>query len=715
MRPHDIMSKAWCAHLITSFSLNPHFVALASLVLFVTVIAMLSRFDLPFTRSSRVQVFSSVCKLIRETKDQLSMSVIHRNASGSAPPVLSPVPHLLHSNVPPSDEEVTLISGAMTTVQRRLSALGEEVHLSPKSSLDTPQFEKRRSVLLHFQSAHTAVLSPLRRLPPEILELIFRETVDEQFPTITQSSDAQLPAVSQVSRLWRNIALSTPALWNNITADLSKKYSSSRSFMQLLHLRLLRSNKSHLNIFLTVLIPSHAAHPALNILLDRSDRWKTANMHISPSVFAKFRRIEGHLSALRSLELTIHRYGRSHQPIFTIFEDAPMLREVYLRGERHSIHFEFPWGQLVHYEDDHGEKGISGAVFKSLTAAKDLKLNWRSSEPLTDDLTLNNLESLNVQFTSFSYRGFFEHLTLPNIKDIKVLKHPSDPTPRLVRMIEGSSSPCLLHTLTLRTDFRRPDSLTALLRLTPALEDLDIHIPSARDISHLVVKSYRTPLVPKLRKLHFVASTVKDVEEILRNLASSRCKTYSMVVTNNSGPKAYNRKVLKVCKLDSFSIEFPDDSTRLEERELLEIRAQYSTPDVSDELDRLKRWKEALLELSYTNARTTRLSIRGSPNSGRLEKLDEVLSSVAKYHVRDIRRLHLSSLHIELHRFAHRAGPMLGDRKYCFRRRAREVLDGWAGMLLEDTWDRRWALKDQASLVYTPADNGASKFYRFLI
>ncbi|KAJ7700843.1 hypothetical protein B0H17DRAFT_905222, partial [Mycena rosella] len=68
--------------------------------------------------------------------------------------------------------------------------------------------QTRRRNLKWYQDCCRGVLSPMRKLPPEVLQTIF---------VCARGSEPDvIPAVGQVCRHWRNVAVGTPKLWSNI-------------------------------------------------------------------------------------------------------------------------------------------------------------------------------------------------------------------------------------------------------------------------------------------------------------------------------------------------------------------------------------------------------------------------------------------------------------------------------------------------------------------
>ncbi|KIM46632.1 hypothetical protein M413DRAFT_64128, partial [Hebeloma cylindrosporum] len=69
--------------------------------------------------------------------------------------------------------------------------------------------------------------SPIRRLPPEILNSIFQWCYD---PDIWEKQAASAPLLlCCVCKTWREVAISNPLLWNSHSIDLGRFHDRSNS------------------------------------------------------------------------------------------------------------------------------------------------------------------------------------------------------------------------------------------------------------------------------------------------------------------------------------------------------------------------------------------------------------------------------------------------------------------------------------------------------
>ncbi|KAJ6561963.1 hypothetical protein B0H19DRAFT_916080, partial [Mycena capillaripes] len=119
----------------------------------------------------------------------------------------------LHRNVAPTQQECAHITGHILVQPRReLSLLDEEIDRMQRG-LD--QLKTRREILATDINAHLALLSPVHRLPDDIIREIFVSSLPHTHNAIMASREAPL-LLCHVSSGWRNIALSMPRLWSSL-------------------------------------------------------------------------------------------------------------------------------------------------------------------------------------------------------------------------------------------------------------------------------------------------------------------------------------------------------------------------------------------------------------------------------------------------------------------------------------------------------------------
>ncbi|KAJ7146411.1 hypothetical protein C8R44DRAFT_599817, partial [Mycena epipterygia] len=131
----------------------------------------------------------------------------------------SPPEHLLHSNDPPLDSDIQGVCGIIEDDLSTLGLLDQKIAYIQKIILD-PLLRQRNETEKRIHR-HTAIMSPLRRIPPEILCKIFSfslpsaEELNRLGPSFGHR-DRFIPApwaLTHICSRWRLVALSMSPLW----------------------------------------------------------------------------------------------------------------------------------------------------------------------------------------------------------------------------------------------------------------------------------------------------------------------------------------------------------------------------------------------------------------------------------------------------------------------------------------------------------------------
>lgn len=190
------------------------------------------------------------------------------------------------------------------------------------------------------------IVSPIHRLPTELLVKIFVHCIHPQTAMFILSSDAPL-LLAQICSHWRTVALGTPCLWRSISHFSVNKWGRWQRYGSLAKLFLSRSAGCPLSIRLWLIWPTYTNdHPILDALIPHADRWEDISLGIQVSWCRSLEPLVGKLSQLRKLYL--HRTidnATQLEPI-RCFQTAPNLREVDISFDHRSLFL--PWSQLTH-------------------------------------------------------------------------------------------------------------------------------------------------------------------------------------------------------------------------------------------------------------------------------------------------------------------------------------------------------------------------------
>src|ERR1700683_838801 len=143
----------------------------------------------------------------------------------------TPVPaELLSSGVMLSATQTDMVHDTISIAQSRISHIDCEIARLKDSA---GELQHKRAALLTYTKNHTALVAPVRCLPPEILSEIFLHCMDPRWfgPEYNFHENPRLDKMplllGEICSRWRSIALSTPRLWASFSLSIRPKYLNS--------------------------------------------------------------------------------------------------------------------------------------------------------------------------------------------------------------------------------------------------------------------------------------------------------------------------------------------------------------------------------------------------------------------------------------------------------------------------------------------------------
>ncbi|KAJ7757453.1 hypothetical protein B0H16DRAFT_1536695 [Mycena metata] len=227
---------------------------------------------------------------------------------------------LLTSNDAPLDSDIPIIRAVISDGETHVDALNKQIH---DLQLTLAGLVQRRDKMAEQVRQHHAIVSPVRRLPPE-----------------------KRPPwhVGHICQSWRHTALCYPLLWSSVAVSST----SSPQYTTGVQTQLLRSVNAPLDIYCgnaPYTIDAYSSWFAL--VIPQSCRWRTLHIH-NLGGFDWLRPVEGRLDQLEELTIT-SCFGANIPDVFTT---APNLRRAIFTDTAFSDRSPFvplPWGQITHY------------------------------------------------------------------------------------------------------------------------------------------------------------------------------------------------------------------------------------------------------------------------------------------------------------------------------------------------------------------------------
>lgn len=372
----------------------------------------------------------------------------------------SPFIHLLGTNGAPTSAHTLQIRTILAQKEIQLSSLRHEISqvqsliTNLTSKLDALTFEV--SSTIDEISQHAALLSPIRRMPIEIMQEIFIHCLPSDKYITPHPMKAPL-LLAQICSPWRQAVLSSPRLWNSLAVHLHHLHPPelSQQRLDLLNQWLLRTS-SHL-ISLFAYIPSANAQDLakfLRILNTYTTRWRDLRL-ILPREAHKLllRFLNNKTASLVTLQKLEIRFSPSREaeaetdtqfssPNLSITSDNfPHLRtfswsqtKASFRRHHHQDLFAFHYTHITDLDVDTSLSvpacleilqqcpQIVHCNFKAICQPSDdipIRTSIDSDSDSPPSIILNSLNSLTIHTTQ-CINPFFAHLLLPSLRILHI-------------------------------------------------------------------------------------------------------------------------------------------------------------------------------------------------------------------------------------------------------------------------------------------------------
>ncbi|KAK0488169.1 hypothetical protein EDD18DRAFT_1110534 [Armillaria luteobubalina] len=185
------------------------------------------------------------------------------------------------SSDPPSASLLTALSWRELGAKAEAVATEELAFIDVVISHPGHSLQSRKGYLQSIL-INKSILSPIRRLPPEILLIIFKEeqvTVGASADRYYEVTDASRGPwmLSRICRRWRALVISNPTLWSRPVIILNRS-ATSKATTPPLEVALARSGQSDLSFFLSQSFrqlgdQAGLFREVLNLLVPHSSRW----------------------------------------------------------------------------------------------------------------------------------------------------------------------------------------------------------------------------------------------------------------------------------------------------------------------------------------------------------------------------------------------------------------------------------------------------------
>ncbi|KAJ7591523.1 hypothetical protein C8J56DRAFT_935773 [Mycena floridula] len=336
-----------------------------------------------------------------------------------APAYVEEFPHLSRTNDPPVTAEIPAIEADILTRENEIQAL--------QAGIDTLQraldgLKSRQSAAKEALVVQRSIIHPLRRLPPELLQEIFKECMPE-LGVFSPSRVCESPWNLSVCQRWREISVSYQKLWSVI------QQTDNDPREEVTELLLQRSASFPLGVCLVQgPSPLEKSHQIVRTILPSSSRWKSLDVNVDD--MEALMPIRGHLDNLEELSISLCPASTPHTPL-TMFQLAPALKKlhiVHLSTVSEAPLLLLPWSNIIDctighmYDEDESESEDDEPFIRlePLVSCVNLVELWlyalssSAAALLPDDIVLPHLVSLTLQGTGRgAIAAFLGKLKLP--------------------------------------------------------------------------------------------------------------------------------------------------------------------------------------------------------------------------------------------------------------------------------------------------------------
>ncbi|KAK0483977.1 hypothetical protein IW261DRAFT_1591970 [Armillaria novae-zelandiae] len=375
--------------------------------------------------------------------------------------------NLLYTNDPPSSSEERELQGRIlagearvVVIDNHIAALKELQALSTQLALIGAELQEldgeRRKVVAHI-AEHKRLLSPVRRLPPEILYEIFLGTIIFPMPEAQPHRDGYswdfclqvggnaLWSFELVCKTWHRAVLGFPELWSNINISLiDENFSSSNlRYVRQLACQVARSRCRPLSIRICAgsdQTSSKSLPPQLCVFLfSIQDQIQSLCLYLPAAMFTFVATLQLFLPILRNLTL-LSTNGEDFQKLSRakLFGDTPLLNSLHTVDIRSVVSaIDLPYHQITRYSTYHvfhrycnpgpATSDILGVLAKLENLEEcDLRCELRSTQ-LEEVIprTCPKLQTLTLSSWAYVYprsvlAQLLDNLVIPRVSALKV-------------------------------------------------------------------------------------------------------------------------------------------------------------------------------------------------------------------------------------------------------------------------------------------------------
>ncbi|KAJ7483493.1 hypothetical protein FB451DRAFT_1393596 [Mycena latifolia] len=453
------------------------------------------------------------------------------------------------TNAPPEAAELAYIQAVVSKTDAELAHVEKEI---TRLQARLQQLRDEHGLLSRYRAQNTPILSPPRRMPPEVLAEIFSWTLPSIDDASRRFRESRSPWVlTHVSSCWRAVALSTPSLWSWIGIDFGEDQLNRLSMVKT---QIERAHRLRIHFYGNEKKPSQPQIEMFRLLTEHSAQWEELFIELTADIVPLLANLRHRVPSLRKLRMQWD-VSESQEGVESIdcFQTAPSLFDVAIFNKYHYVSTLLPAQQLTHYALD-APWNVHAVVLKVACSLIEARIDISFDDdpwPVSDEpIDLSLLRRLYV-----SHADVLRYLKVPLVQDLAYALDGDEGPDDLPRHLEPFvvRSGCTLRRLCLHGT-PVPSIAVEILRKLPSVSELAIITADAEDaackaanalISHLTLPdpTGSAVLAPQLSKIHFGCQNGSFIDFTLYlQMLKSRwkaqeCALEGAALVMESGPK----------------------------------------------------------------------------------------------------------------------------------------------------------------------------------
>ncbi|KAJ8095160.1 hypothetical protein PM082_010382 [Marasmius tenuissimus] len=399
--------------------------------------------------------------------------------------LVSDIPNLFRKAI--TDSDAHTVSQFLLNTERELRSCDAEIN---RLRIAIQSLENRKKGLKNTVERYRSLMSPIRRLPAELLAHIFSFACTQNFINIKNRP----PAVdlSIVCGQWRDVALSTAGLWSSLNPYFPGWQGRFPALRRVVLTFMERSGVHPLSLHLDFSCIGSDTETEISSILDILARsrgpWRDVTL-VDPEVTSTYLDAllrSTSLSALQEVTIIDSHRSTHHPRLLNLFKHGTSLCTFAILTSRlsndDSRRFDLPWNQIrtLWISTQRPSPVLSFlAMFPRLETLTVSSIPDDGSHPNYTSHTVKSLTLTGIHDHPEAIEVMLEHLTFPNLTTLEIEGHQR--TDGANTMSWGKSfadflvrSGCSLTSLRLHDLPLRDRQVIEMLELTPTLTTLEI-------------------------------------------------------------------------------------------------------------------------------------------------------------------------------------------------------------------------------------------------